>query len=87
MPPARCSRPGSRQILHAELGRAAPPRLSSTSATAGGAVHSWDSIDDFIDEVASARIYDGVHYRYSTEVGTDLGKKVGAEIARHFLTP
>jgi hypothetical protein len=24
-----------------------------------------------------ARIYDGVHYRNSTEVGTAMGKKVG----------
>jgi hypothetical protein len=28
--------------------------------------------------VANARIYDGVHYRNSTEVGTAMGKQIGA---------
>jgi hypothetical protein len=28
--------------------------------------------------VADARIYDGVHYRFSTEVGAAMGKQVGA---------
>ena len=54
----------------------------SSSSTAGGAVRSWNSVADFWREVAVARIYDGVHYRYSTEVGTAMGKKVGALAAR-----
>lgn len=33
--------------------------------------------DDFTKEVAVARIYDGVHYRNSTVVGTAMGKKIG----------
>jgi hypothetical protein len=40
-------------------------------------VRTWNSVADFWQEVAVARIYDGVHYRYSTEVGTAMGKKVG----------
>jgi hypothetical protein len=28
-------------------------------------------------EVAQARIYDGVHYRTSTEVGSEMGRRVG----------
>jgi hypothetical protein len=35
-------------------------------------------VDEFVKEVAVARIYDGVHYRFSTEVGTAMGKKIGA---------
>jgi len=31
-----------------------------------------------VQEVALARICDGVHYRNSTEVGTAMGKEVGA---------
>ena len=34
-------------------------------------------VGEFVQEVAVARIYDGVHYRNSTEVGTAMGKKVG----------
>jgi hypothetical protein len=43
-------------------------------------VRSWTTVADFVEEVASARIYDGVHYRTSTEVGTALGKKVGERV-------
>jgi hypothetical protein len=28
--------------------------------------------------VSSARVYDGVHYRNSTEVGSDMGRRIGA---------
>ena len=30
-----------------------------------------------MQEVAVARIYDGVHYRNSTVVGTAMGQKIG----------
>ena len=42
----------------------------------------WASVGDFVQEVAAARIYDGVHYRNSTEVGTAMGKKIGALAAK-----
>jgi hypothetical protein len=34
-----------------------------------------------------ARIYDGVHYRTSTEVGTAMGKQIGALVAAKYLLP
>jgi hypothetical protein len=64
-------------VLAAEIGSGPTPRLSSASPTAGGAVRTWASVDDFTKEVAHARIYDGVHYRNSTEVGSAMGKKIG----------
>ena len=64
-------------VLQAEIGTGPMPTLTTTSDTAKGAARSWTKIDDFIQEVANARIYDGVHYRTSTEVGTDMGKKIG----------
>ena len=64
-------------VLAAELGTGPVPKLSSTSHTAGGAVRTWGSVDDFVQEVAVGRIYDGVHYRNSSEVGTAMGKAVG----------
>ena len=42
-----------------------------------GASRTWASIAAFTEEVANARVYDGVHYRNSAEVGTAMGKKVG----------
>jgi hypothetical protein len=53
-------------VLEAEIGAAPLPTLTTTSATAGGAARSWTSLEAFVEEVANARIYDGVHYRYST---------------------
>jgi hypothetical protein len=65
-------------VLQAEIGTGPTPTLTTTSDTAMGAARSWTNIDDFVQEVANARIYDGVHYRDSTEVGTAMGKGIGA---------
>jgi hypothetical protein len=69
-------------VLQSEIGSGPSPKLSSASSTAGGAARSWNSVADFWQEVAVARIYDGVHYRFSTEVGTAMGKKVGELAAK-----
>ncbi|WP_332748588.1 vanadium-dependent haloperoxidase [Hydrogenophaga sp.] len=64
-------------VLNAE-GRKGPlPVLSTTSATLPGVVRRWNSPDDFMHEVAQARIYGGVHYRKSTEVGMAMGQRIG----------
>jgi len=65
-------------VLQAELGSAPSPTLTSTSSTANGATRTWKSPEEFAQEVAVARIYDGVHYRNSTVVGTEMGRKIGA---------
>ena len=65
-------------VLTAEISTGPTPTLSSASSTAGGAVRTWTRVSDFTQEVALARILDGVHYRNSTEVGTAMGMKIGA---------
>lgn len=72
------------EVLRAETGPGPIPLLRTTSATAPGMERSWNAIDDFVKEVAEARIHDGVHYRTSTEVGGELGRKVGRLVARRF---
>jgi PAP2 superfamily len=74
-------------VLVAEIGSGPTPTLSTTSPTAPGVVRSWTKIDDFVVEVANARIYDGVHYRNSAEVGAEMGKKIGALTAANALRP
>jgi hypothetical protein len=69
-------------VLAAEIGSGPPPTLSTASPTAGGAVRTWASVDAFTKEVAHARIYDGVHYRTSTEVGSAMGKQIGELVAQ-----
>ena len=77
-PCAHCIVSGSLgAVLEAELGSGPVPKLSSASYTAGGAVRTWTTVNDFVQEVAVGRIYDGVHYRTSSEVGTAMGRKVG----------
>ena len=72
-------------VLKAEIGSGPTPRLSSTSPTLPGVTRSWTSVDAFTQEVLNARIYDGVHYRNSGEVGNALGTKVGEVAAAKLL--
>ncbi len=74
-------------VLQVEIGTGPMPTLTTTSSSAQGATRSWTKIDDFMQEVANARIYDGVHYRNSTEVGTAMGKQIGALVAAKYLRP
>jgi hypothetical protein len=77
-PCAHCTVSGAvGAILQAEMAGGPKVTLSTTSVTAKGATRSWNTVADMMQEVANARIYDGVHYRYSTEVGTAFGQKIG----------
>jgi len=71
-------------VLAAELGNGPVPTLTSTSYTASGATRTWVRVGDFVQEVAVARIYDGVHYRNSTVVGSAMGQKIGELAAKKF---
>jgi PAP2 superfamily len=74
-------------VLTAEIGSKPSPTLSSTSYTAPNAPRTWATVNDFTQEVAVARIYDGVHYRNSTVVGTEMGKKIGELAVQTFPKP
>lgn len=77
-PCAHCTLAGSvAAVLKAEARERPLPTLSTTSPTAKGAIRRWNNLDDFVQEVALARIYGGVHYRQSTEAGLILGQRVG----------
>ncbi|MGY4830942.1 DUF3455 domain-containing protein [Sphaerotilaceae bacterium SBD11-9] len=65
-------------VLQAEAGPKGLPTLGTSSPTAQGATRRWSSVDDFTREVGHARIWAGIHYRTSTEVGLAMGKQVGA---------
>ena len=73
-------------VIQADIGAGPMPTLTTSSPTANGASRSWTSIDAFMQEVADARIYDGVHYRNSTVVGTAMGKQIGGLAASKFFT-
>lgn len=57
-----------------------------TSPTAPGISRKWTRIQDYLDEVSMARIYAGFHYRFSTKVGEDMGRKIaGLTVATQLL--
>jgi hypothetical protein len=51
--------------------------ITLASPTAAGVTRKWTRLQDYSDEVSNARIYAGFHYRFSTEAGKDMGKKIG----------
>ena len=64
-------------VLEALLGDK-PGEFSITSPTARGATHRYQSVRDVAEEVVNARVWGGVHWRTSSTVGRDIGRKVGA---------
>jgi hypothetical protein len=85
-PCAHCIESGAARAALESLGQPLP-ELSLTSATAPGITHSWSNLDDFTTEVANARIWAGFHYRFSTRVGTALGRQVGEYVANAIMQP
>jgi hypothetical protein len=51
----------------------------------GGAVRHYTSVDEVHAEEGNARVWGGMHWRKSTEVGIALGRKVGKYTATHLL--
>lgn len=51
--------------------------ITLTSPTAPGVTRKWTRLQDYADEVANARIWSGFHYRFSSDAGKDMGKKIG----------
>lgn len=50
-----------------------------------GAVRNYTSVNDIHAEEGNARVWGGMHWRHSTEVGTRLGSRVGKYTATHLL--
>jgi hypothetical protein len=72
-------------VVEAALGSADIPEVSMTSPTAPGITHRWTNVWAYADEVAMARIYAGFHYRFSTRVGQDMGRKIGRLVVESLM--
>jgi hypothetical protein len=64
-------------VLKAEIGNGPMPVLTTTSPSAKGATRRWTSVDDFVREVSNARVYEGIHYRFSVDTGAAMGRQIG----------
>ncbi len=87
-PCAHCINAGAAAaVIEAVLGTKIIPEVSMTSATAPGVTHRWTGLDAFCEEVSNARIWAGFHYRFSTVVGTDMGRRVGEYVVQTVMQP
>ncbi len=85
-PCAHCVMSGAiAAVLQAEIGSGSTLTFSGTSPSLPGVTRTWKSLAEFAQEVQDARVYDGVHYRNSGEVGTSVGRKVGELVAARWL--
>jgi hypothetical protein len=64
------------EVLRALTGDSSP-ELVISSPTAGGATHRYRTFAEIAEEVVNARVWAGVHWRTSSVVGRELGKRVG----------
>jgi hypothetical protein len=74
-------------LIRIEAGHDPVPTLSTTSNTAPGVTRHWTRPEDLEHEVSEGRIYDGVHFRYSTEVGRRMGAQIGQLVSNAFGLP
>ena len=53
----------------------------------GGAIRYYTNVKEIHAEEGNARVWGGMHWRNSTEVGTRVGSRVGKYTATHLLKP
>ena len=86
-PCAHCISQGSAaSVLESFFGDAVPT-FTMTSTTAPGVTRKFSRLSDYVAEVINARVYDGVHYRTSGEVGAAMGRKNGQFAVQNYLKP
>jgi hypothetical protein len=87
-PCAHCMTAGAvGAVLESEFGNQKVSTITMTSATAPGVVRRWDRISDYVKEVDNARVWGGVHYRNSTEVGERAGRQIGRLAVTSIMQP
>ena len=87
-PRAHCSQASSMaSVLKAVIGSADIPEVAMTSPTAPGVTHRWTNLRAFVAEVSEARIWAGFHYRFSTRIGEDMGRRIGEYVVKNFMQP
>jgi hypothetical protein len=87
-PCAHCIQSGAAAgVIEAVLGSQEIPEVTMTSTTAPGVTHRWTNTAAYTEEVANARVWAGYHYRFSTRVGTEMGRKIGSYVVETLMQP
>jgi hypothetical protein len=86
-PCAHCiSQSSAATVLEAYFGNSIPT-VKLTSMTAPGVTRSFNKLSDYVAEVIDARVYDGVHFRTSGQVGAAMGRKIGEYALETYFKP
>ena len=56
-----------------------------TSPGSPGVTLQYDTFKQITDDIADARVYGGIHFRYDQEAGGEQGRRVGEYVYRHNL--
>jgi hypothetical protein len=74
-------------VLESEFGTGRLGPIAMTSPTAPGVTRRFERIADYVKEVDNARIWGGIHYRNSAEVGERMGREIGRLVATSVMLP
>jgi hypothetical protein len=71
------------RVLQDEFGDDPGIALQPTSFLLPTFSHTWATFSEGVDEIINARVWGGVHFRNSDEVGADIGRKIGRYTISH----
>jgi len=74
-------------ILYQVYGGDVPFTMESTSSKPPGQPHSLTSFEQAALENADSRVACGIHFRFATEAGLELGERVGEQVLASLLAP
>ena len=57
------------------------------AVTISGITRQWDTFSAGVEEVIDARVYSGIHFRNTDEVGARMGRQVARFVSTHALRP
>ena len=74
-------------VVEVLFGTAEVREVAINSPTLPGVTHRWTNMRALDTEVADARIWAGFHYRFSTRIGQDMGRRIGQYTVRSVMQP
>jgi hypothetical protein len=61
------------------------PSITLTNTAVPGVTLNYTSLQKITDDIADARVYAGIHFRFDQEAGAELGRRVGGYVYRNTL--
>ena len=74
------------EILRREFG-AAGHDITITNPAVPGLTYHYTSFKQITDDIADARVYGGIHYRFDQDAGGRLGRDIATYVHKNNLRP